>query len=110
MIIDKYLIPKTYDRRVKLTDNQRAEIVKIRTRQGLSYNKLAAIFGVSKRLIIFVCCPDSLTNCIKCRQEKGGNYYSRLYQKERTGVAKEFRQHKKQLLRQNKLIKKEAKK
>ena len=81
MIIDKYLIPKTYDRRVKLTDNQRAEIVKIRTRQGLSYNKLAAIFGVSKRLIIFVCCPDSLTNCIKCRQEKGGNYYSRLYQK-----------------------------
>lgn len=44
-----------YDRRVKLTEDDKEYIRWLRDEEGLSYNKLAAKFGVSKRLIMFVC-------------------------------------------------------
>lgn len=46
-----------YDRRKKLNDVQRAEILELR-RVGLSYQVIADRYNVSKRLIIFVCNPD----------------------------------------------------
>lgn len=47
-----------FDRRVKLTDDQREYIRWLREEEQLSYNQLARKFGVSKRLIIYVCCPE----------------------------------------------------
>lgn len=43
-----------YDRRVKLTEDDKEYIRWLWDEEGLSYNKLAAKFGVSKRLIMFV--------------------------------------------------------
>ena len=47
-----------HDRRKKLTDDQKAYIRWLREEEQLSYNQLARQFGVSKRLIIFICKPD----------------------------------------------------
>lgn len=47
-----------YDRRIKLTPDQKEYIKWLREKQLISYSKLAKIFGVSKRLIQFICCPD----------------------------------------------------
>lgn len=47
-----------YDRRVKLSFEQREEIREIREKYGWSYNTLAKKYGVSKRTIIFVCNPE----------------------------------------------------
>lgn len=47
-----------HDRRKKLTDDQKAYIRWLREEEQLSYNQLARQFGVSKRLIIFICKPE----------------------------------------------------
>lgn len=46
-----------YDRRRKINDEQRQEILELR-RKGLSYNKIAKRYEVSKSLIIDICNPD----------------------------------------------------
>lgn len=46
-----------YDRRKKLNDDQRAEIIEARNR-GNSYQKIANVYGVSKALIIMICNPE----------------------------------------------------
>lgn len=68
-----------YDKRVKLTEEQKALIVDIRNNEGKSYNELGRMFGVSKSLIILICRPD-----IKERKrenfkrlQKDGRYYDR---------------------------------
>lgn len=47
-----------YDRRRRLSEEQKAMIRRLRETEKLSYNQIAKQFGVSKRLIIFICCPD----------------------------------------------------
>lgn len=47
-----------YDRRRRLSEGQKAMIRRLRETEKLSYNQIAKQFGVSKRLIIFICCPD----------------------------------------------------
>lgn len=47
-----------FDRRIKLTDDQREYIRWLREEERLSYNALARQFGVSKRTVIYVCNPD----------------------------------------------------
>lgn len=55
---EKIIIKGTqYDRRKKLNDAQRAEILELR-KLGLSYRVIAERYGVSKSLIILVCNPD----------------------------------------------------
>ena len=49
-----------YDRRKKLTDEQKAEIYMLREVDGLSTYRLAEMFGVSRRTIDFVLNPDRL--------------------------------------------------
>lgn len=45
------------DRRRKLTDEQRAEILKIRQETGSSYREIAQRFGVSRSLVRLICDP-----------------------------------------------------
>lgn len=65
-----------YDRRRKLTDDQKDLIRWLREEEQISYNKLAKMFNVSKRTIQFVCCPDKMMKCrerfIKAR--RAGKY------------------------------------
>lgn len=59
-----------YDRRQKLTDEDRAKMRKLREKFGYSYNELADMFGVSKRLAIFVCNPDKYERAKKMSAER----------------------------------------
>ena len=75
-----------YDRRVKLTDEQREDIRYMHKEYGLSYNKLAKEFGVSKRCIQFVCNPEKEKKMQRTIQgvakgrEKHQNIQARLVQ------------------------------
>jgi ribosome-binding protein aMBF1 (putative translation factor) len=46
------------DRRRKLTEDQKEYIRWLREEEGLSQRKLAAMFGVSRRLITFILDPE----------------------------------------------------
>lgn len=62
-----------HDRRIKLTDDQKTYVRWLRENEQLSYNQLAQQFGVSKRLIIFICKPETLEKARerfkKCKRE-----------------------------------------
>ena len=70
------LLPPSLDRRRKLTDEQKARIVS----SSLSTRKLAAEFGVSRRLIQFLLDPTKLSVNRQRRAERGGwkQYYDRI--------------------------------
>lgn len=90
------------DKRVKLTFNQKQEIIYIREKQQISYQKIADMFGVSKRTIIFICKPETLKACLQKREERGG--WKQYYDKEKHYLSvKEHRDYKKELFK-NKLI------
>lgn len=84
------------DRRVKLSDEDKALVRQLREEEDLSYNQLAKRFSVSKRTIIFICKPESLEANKKKRQERGGskNYYDKDRHKT---YMKEHREYKKAL-------------
>lgn len=46
------------DRRRKLTDGQRAEILKIRQETGASYRTIAKQFNISRSLVQIICDPE----------------------------------------------------
>lgn len=83
-----------YDRRIKLTPEQKEEIRK--NTEGLSQRVLANKYGVSRRTIQFILNPDKLKENLKRRKERGG---SMLYYKpeEWPEVIKEHRRYKQKL-------------
>ena len=74
---DKTPIPRDKDRRVKLTDEQRSEIRELNNTIGKQ--KIAKLYGVSKRLVQFICDPEKHKENIKRREERGGSiiYYNK---------------------------------
>lgn len=90
------------DKRVKLTFNQKQEIIYIREKQQISYQKIADMFGVSKRTIIFICKPETLQACLDKREERGG--WKQYYNKEKHCLStQQHRDYKRELFK-NKLI------
>jgi len=87
------------DRRVKLTAEDKELVKKIREEQQISYQKLANRFGVSKRLIIFICKPESKIKDLENRAKRGGSmiYYDR---ETHTASIKQHRNYKKELFSQ----------
>jgi primosomal protein N' len=86
-----------HDRRRKLTEDQKEYIRWLREEEKLSYNQLACQFGVSKRLIIFICKPETMQ---KVRErfkqyKKEGRY--KPTNKEWADTMKEHRQYKEKL-------------
>ena len=64
-------IPAELDARRKLSDEDRADIKALRNGPDhLSYNQIAKKFGVSKRLIIFICDPESKKREYARRRER----------------------------------------
>jgi hypothetical protein len=94
-------IPKEHDRRIKLTDEQRNEIKKLYGK--ISQRKLAVMFNVSRRLIIFIGNPEAEKRNKECYYERGGSkvYYDK---NKHTKAMKKHRQHKQELYLKNKLI------
>jgi len=70
-------VGKKYDKRRKLTDEQRDEIVALKGK--VSQRKLAAMYDVSRRLIGFIHNPESAARNYQRRVEAGGSkqYYNK---------------------------------
>lgn len=82
------------DRRVKLTEKDKQEI--LRNPEGLSQRKLALMYGVSRRTIQFILDPAKLERNKQARKERGG--WKQYYDKEahRVSIA-EHRSYKQSL-------------
>ena len=102
MIIDGLHIPKKYDRRIRLTDEDKKDIAEAYSSGGTSYNKLAKEYGVSKRTIYWVVNPDKQKENYELRKAKGGSkqYYDR---DKHTQSMRNHREYKKELLKEGKL-------
>jgi len=85
-----------YDRRRKLSDEQREEIRTIRRLYETSYIKIARMYNVSKSLVIYICNPE-IEKRNKERHKKlrkDGRYYDR--EKHNKSI-KEMRRYKQEL-------------
>lgn len=95
----KQLIPKEYDKRIKLKEEQKEEI-KVKYKTGLySQRKLATEYNVSRRLITFIIDDKKLQRQKELRKEK--NYYDKDKHRE---YMKNHRHYKQELKLQGKLI------
>ena len=103
---EKIIIEKTqYDRRVKLTPEQKDEI-REQFALGFSQRKLAKIYGVDRRLISFIVNPESHEENLKRRDERGGSRF--YYEKEKhRNYVKKHRRYKHTLKLQGKIQLKE---
>ena len=102
----KYKIQQKDDRRVKLSDNQKAEI---RTLYGtISQRKLARMYGVSRRLIQFIGDPKKYERNQEAREKRGGwkQYYDAETHRQ---TMKDHRRYKQELYLKGKLDKQNSK-
>jgi hypothetical protein len=93
----KILIEKTsFDRRVKLTADDKELIRKIRKEENLSQRELARKFNVSRRLIQYILDPEKLEENKRLREERGGSkqYYDKEKHRE---YMKDHRRYKQDL-------------
>ena len=89
-----------FDRRRKLTEDQKDEIRKIGT--TMSQRKLAKKFNVSRRLIVFILYPERLVACKQSRAERGGSKI--YYDKDKHRISmKEHRHYKQKLYKKGKI-------
>lgn len=96
------LIPRELKRNIKLSLEEREEIKRIRREDGVSYQKIANAFGVSKRLVIFICNPDIEKRAKERLREakRQGKYY---YKDKNTAAVRETRRYKHKLYLNGKL-------
>jgi DNA-binding XRE family transcriptional regulator len=87
------------DRRVKLMAQDKELVKWLREEEEISYQKLADRFGVSKRLIIFICKPETKIKDLENRAKRGGSkiYYDR---ESHNASIKDHRDYKKELFQQ----------
>lgn len=84
------------DKRIKLTQEDKKEIVRLRD-EGWSLNRLADKFEVSKRLIDFTLHPEKLEENKRLRRERLLNDPQRYYDREKhTKSIQDIRARKKQ--------------
>ena len=100
---EKIPLPRELKRNIKLTVEKRKEIRLIRMMAGYAYNQIARAYGVSKRLVIFICNPEIEKRSRERFKElqKDGRYYKK---EENTKNIRETRRYK-QNLYINKIIK-----
>ena len=100
---DKMKIPKEYDRRRKLSEEDKEEIRK-QYRVVKSQRKLAKAWNVSRRLITFILDPEKERQNKHRYKERGGSkvYYDR---ERHTKAMKIHRKRKRELYLKNKLKK-----
>lgn len=87
------------DRRVKLTAEDKELVIWLREEEQISYQKLANRFNVSKRLIIFICKPETKVKELENRAKRGGSKVYYNTENHRISM-KEHRDYKKELFSQ----------
>ena len=98
-------LTREQDRRVKLSDEQRKEI-REKYAEGLySQRKLAAEYGISRRLVCFIVHPEKE---IKCREQykerrKDGRY--KETKEKRAALQRNLRRYKQELYLKGELVK-----
>ena len=81
----------------KLLPCQKEMVIYWREIKGLSFNKIALIFKVSKRTIQFICDPEKQKENLQRRKERGGS--AQYYNKEaNTSQIRVHRQYKNSIL------------
>lgn len=93
----------SYDRRIRLSEDQREYIRWLREEEKLSYQKLADMFKVSKRLIIFICNPDKENRAKEQfkQRRKDGRYM--VSKEERNEIMREHNHYKHKLYLEGKI-------
>lgn len=101
------LIPPEYDRRIKLTPEQRLEIAELYKTGKWSQRQLARYYSVSRRLVVFCIHPDRKLKAAERFKERQKEriYYHR--EKHRVYM-QNHRRYKKMLDEKGKLIEKET--
>lgn len=81
-----------YDRRRKLTDSQKDEIISLR--ETMSQRKCAEKFGVSRRTIVFLWYPEKQLANKQLRQQRGGwrQYYNKEDHRENMKNTRRYKQ------------------
>lgn len=86
------IIPIEKDRRVKLTDADRARIKDLHAEGNTSIRALARLYGVDKRTIQFLLFPERLEKNLADRAVRGGS--TQYYEVSAHRVAmREYRRH-----------------
>lgn len=93
----------SFDRIRKLSEDQKEYIRWLREEENLSYQKLADMFSVSKRLVIFVCNPEKYEKCKEqFKQRRKDGRYS-VTKEEWAEIIREHRHYKQKLYLENKI-------
>lgn len=91
--IDSYKLPREYDKRVKLTEDEVCEIKQLYSEGLLTQHEIASMFYVSQSCICYIVNPKALSKCKanrqKCKPRK--KEIAKLY-------ARDLRQRKRALL------------
>lgn len=82
-----------FDRRIKLTEEDKKEILRLR-KEGYSQRKLARAFNVSRRLITYILDPQKLVENKRRRKEAGGSmqYYKNEYNSKKIKETRRYKQ------------------
>ena len=99
----KMKLPKEYDRRRKLTDEQKEEI-KSKYESGLySQRQLASEYGVSRRLVTFIIDPQKLERAKELWKERKADGRYNPTKEEWNKTIREHRKYKQKLYLEGKL-------
>lgn len=82
---EKIKLPEQFDRRIKLTANDKKEIKRLYTQENKGIRWLGRLYGVNKRSIQFILFPERQKKNYEARQLRGG--WRQYYKKEKQRVA-----------------------
>ena len=94
------------DRRRKLTDAQRAEILKLHDEQGLGCRTIAKMFGVSRSLVRIICIPEVAEKIRKRVAENWRKYREQRGKSENARIMRKFRNRKYKCFMRGELVEK----
>ena len=98
---EKIKLPEEYDRRCKLTADQREKIKKLYATGLYSSRQLGKEFGVSKSHILLIVNPDRAAK-VKANRKANAERY-KVDKEERNRIMREYRQRKQQLYLEGKI-------
>lgn len=96
---EKLKLPSAYDRRRKLSDAQKEEIIELR-KSGLSLRTIAKKYSVDKRTITFVCEPDKYEKCREQFKERRKDGRYKELKEKRRDIMREHRAYKKSVMQE----------
>lgn len=94
------------DRRRKITDEQRAAILKLHDEQGLGCRTIAKMFGVSRSLVRIICIPEVAERTKKRMSENWRKYREQRGKSENARIMRKFRNRKYKCFMRGELVEK----